>query len=49
MKLGPVPRPCVFLACSTKSSVNFVLQVTNVQGLGMRNEARPGNEARPWD
>ena len=31
-----VPRLCAFVACSTKFMQNFVLQATNVQGLGTR-------------
>ena len=31
-----VPRPCAFVACSTKSAQNSVLQATNAQGLGTR-------------
>ena len=31
-----VPRPCMFVTCSVKFTQNFVLQVTNVQGLGTR-------------
>ena len=30
-----VPRPCALVTCSTKFCVNFVLQATNPQGLGM--------------
>ena len=29
-----VPRPCAFVACSMNICANFVLQVTNAQGLG---------------
>ena len=31
-----VPRPCGFVTCSTKFCANFVMQVTNPQGLGTR-------------
>ena len=34
-----VPGPCAFVVCSTQyeiRGVNFVLQVTNAQGLGTR-------------
>ena len=31
-----VPRPCVFVACSTKFTQNSILQAMNVQGLGTR-------------
>ena len=31
-----VLRPCTFFTCSTKFCTNFVMQVTNPQGLGTR-------------
>ena len=31
-----VPRPCTFVACSTKFAQNFVLEATNAQSLGTR-------------
>ena len=31
-----IPRPCAFVACSTKFCANFVLQATNAQVLGTR-------------
>ena len=34
--LSLVPRPWTFVACSVKFTQNYVLQVTNVQGLGTR-------------
>ena len=34
--LSLVPRPCAFVACSTLAIRNFILQVTNAQGLGTR-------------
>ena len=39
-----VPRPCAFVTGSAKFAQNFVLQVTNAQGLGTRLE-EPGYEA----
>ena len=36
-----VPRPCAFVACSTKFSANFVLQARNAQGLGTRLAQSP--------
>ena len=35
-----VPKPCAFVACSTKFT-NFVLQATNAQGLGTRLSCPP--------
>ena len=37
-----VPRPCAFVACSTKFCANFILQASNAQGLGMRLEEERG-------
>ena len=31
-----IPRSCAFVTCSLRFCANFVLHVTNVQGLGMR-------------
>lgn len=31
-----ISKPCAFVACSTRFCANFVLQETNVLGLGMR-------------
>ena len=31
-----IPRPCAFVACSTKFAQNSILQATNTQGLGTR-------------
>ena len=36
VKYSLVPRPCAFVACSTKFCANVVLQATNTQGLGTR-------------
>ena len=37
-------RPCAFVACSMKFAQDFVLQATNVQGLGTRLEGRGNGE-----